>query len=216
MAAAEKTATEQLAALRERRAVAARRLREAEEEARRANATLQRAHQPVADYFLRVGRGEVEPDDAEVARLRAEVEAAHAFVGWKPAYDRETGRVTGTEPYDVRAAAMLDGAREAHQEAEQAVTLYARSNFEALAAEQAARSDRVRAVMAAAVESMVAADRAWRDDQSAWSALLRLADQEALIESMPSSPLEAGPPRAGQRVPLPLPGGLAPPEEPPE
>lgn len=212
MATVEKTATEELAALRERRGVAARRLREAEEEARRANAKLQRAHQPVADYFLRVGRGEVEPDDAEVARLRAEVEAAHAFVGWKPAYDRGTGRVTGMQPYDTRSDAVLTGAREAQQEAAQAVLVFARSSFEALAAEQAARSGRVREVMAAAVEAMVAADRAWRDDQSAWSALLRLADQEHLSQSMPASPLEDGPPRPGQRVPLPMPADLVPAE----
>lgn len=214
MATVEKTATEELAALRERRAVAARRLREAEEEARRANATLQRAHQPVADYFVRVGRGEVEPDDAEVARLRAEVEAAHAFVGWKPAYDRGTGRVTGTQPYDVRADAVLDGAREAHQEAVQAITQFAGSNFQALAAEQAARSGRVRELMAAAVEAMVEADQAWRDVESEWSTLLRFADQEHLSESMPASPLEDGPPRPGQRVPLPMPADLVPSEEP--
>lgn len=209
------SALAQLGALREAVARAGRRVQEAETEVSKSRRNVERACEPLRQFYRDLGAGRREPDAALEQRLIAEVHQAQGFISTQPTYDKE-GRQLGLEALDERAAALREGAKAAREEARQALEDFAREHFAELCAERAALAEAVATQMADALAALDRADSAWRGEAGWWGRFLREANHEELLASVPENPAHGLPPRPPGPAPAPMPERLiaSEPEEP--
>jgi hypothetical protein len=104
-------------------------------------------------YEREVGAGEREPDSA----FEAEAEAALGRPGVTEVLRTPHGRAPFTEVVDTRAAARLEGATAAREDAEVALSEYAAANLDALLAEVAVGARADHEAVVAALDQLEAA-----------------------------------------------------------
>ena len=184
MTAATKTAWEELEELRLAERHARERLENLTARQRRAGRALDAAMGPLREYHEAIGAGEREPDAAEEARLRAEVDRVQATVTFRAVPSGEGG--TTLEAVDEALEAQVAGARRAVEERRADVQRFFHHQFDRLAGELTVDARAAAEAVAQAHAALRAAHRPYRDVRRRWRALL---DGVGLPFDLPADPL---------------------------
>jgi len=177
---------------------------EREQAARHAARSLDRANSAFLAFIEDVEAGARADDAEERARLEAECSAAAARRGSRSI---PLGDTVVTETIDRVAEAIAAGARRAVEARERELRDFAASEFDALAAERRAQSERVTRGLEVALGAFQGAHGAYRQERDQWRRLMALRGAKP---GLPVDPLQSPvrDPMRGGRLPVPIPAEL--------